>query len=189
MTNAKPKAHTKRVEKISAIGEITGIVNKSDFGFVLNYGKLTVANFAQLRAELATTKSKVKVVKNTYLAKAAEEKGWTIPDDVLAGPTALITGNGDPAEVAKSIVAFLKKFEKEEIKPAVKGAQLDKTSLNAAQVDALSKLPSKDVMRATLLGTMLAPATSLVRVFAASITSVLYVLKAKADKEQPQPAE
>ena len=181
----KPVAHTKRVEKFSAIKEITDIIKASDYGFVLNYGKLTVAGFTQFRAELAAIKSKVKVVKNTYLAKAAAEKGWSIPADVLSGPTALITGKGDPAEVAKTIVAFLKKFEKEEIKPAVKGAQLDKTALSAAQVDALSKLPSKDVMRATLLGTMLAPATSLVRVFAAPLTAILYVLKAKAEKDQP----
>jgi len=179
----KPIAHTKRVEKFSAIKEITDIVKASDYGFIVNYGKLTVSSFAQLRTELIGAKSKVKVVKNSYLAKAAAEKGWDIPEEILAGPTALITGNGDPAEVAKTIVAFLKKFDKESIKPAVKGAQLDKSSLNAAQVDALSKLPSKDVMRATLLGTLLAPATSLVRVFAAPLTSILYVLKAKAEKD------
>ena len=181
----KPIAHTKRVEKLSAINEITDIVSKSDYGFVLNYGNLTVANFAQLRTELAGIKSKIKVVKNTYLAKAAGEKGWTIPAEVLEGPTALISGNGDPAEVAKTIVTFLKKFDKADVKPAVKGAQLDKTALSAAQVDALAKLPSKDVMRATLLATMLAPATSLVRVFAAPLTAVLYVLKAKIENEQP----
>jgi len=185
----KPKAHTKRVEKFSAIKEVTGIVDKSDYGFILNYGKMTVSGFSQFRTELAGIKSKVKVVKNTYLAKAAVEKGWEIPGKILEGPTALITGNGDPAEVAKLIVAFLKKFEKETIKPVVKGAQLGKTSLDAAQVDTLSKLPSKDVMRATLLGTMLAPATSLVRVFAAPLTAVLYVLKAKVDAEQPAATE
>jgi len=184
----KPIAHTKRVEKFSAIKEITGIVDQSDYGFILNYGKLTVSGFSQFRTELAGIKSKVKVVKNTYLAKAATEKGWAIPDDVLSGPTALITGNGDPAEVAKMIVAFLKKFEKEAVKPTVKGAQLGSTALDAAQVDALSKLPSKDVMRATLLGTMLAPASSLVRVFAAPLTAVLYVLKAKVDSETPAEA-
>jgi len=181
----KPKAHTKRVEKGSAINEITGIVAKSDYGFVVNYGKLSVSAFSQFRTELAGINSKIKVVKNTYLAKAGAEKGWKIPEDILAGPTALITGNGDPAEVAKMIVAFLKKFEKEAVKPTVKGAQLGKTSLDAEQVDALSKLPSKDVMRATLLGTMLAPASSLVRVFAAPLTAILYVLKAKVEKETP----
>ena len=177
----KPIAHTKRAEKLSAINEIAKIVGASDYCFILNYNKLTVASFAKLRAELADAKSKMKVVKNSYLAKATAEKGWDIPAEVLSGPTAMIVGDGDPAEVAKIIVAFLKKFES----ASVKGAQLGASTLEASQVDDLSKLPSKDVMRATLLGTMLAPATSLVRVFAAPLTSILYVLKAKAEKDQP----
>jgi Ribosomal protein L10 len=177
----KPIAHTKRAEKTSAIREITDIVGASDYCFILNYNKLTVAAFAQLRTELAGAKSKLKVAKNSYLAKAAAEKNWAIPEEVLSGPTAMVTGAGDPAEVAKIIVAFLKKYEA----ASVKGAQLGVSTLEAAQVEALSKLPSKDVMRATLLGTMLAPATSLVRVFAAPLTAILYVLKAKAEKDQP----
>ena len=91
----------------------------------------------------------------------------------------MVTGAGDPAEVAKSLVAFLKKNDK----ASVKGAQLEAATLSAAQVAQLSELPSKDVMRGTLLGTMLAPATSLVRVLAAPLTGVLYVLKAKEEKD------
>lgn len=175
----KPAANSKRPEKLSAIQEITGLVAKSDYCFVLNYGSLTVSAFAELRREMAKVGSKIKVVKNAYLQRAAAEKGWDGLEAVLEGPTAMVTGAGDPAEVAKSLVAFLKKNDK----ASVKGAQLEAATLNAAQVAQLSELPSKDVMRGTLLGTMLAPATSLVRVLAAPLTGVLYVLKAKEEKD------
>ncbi|NLE41209.1 MAG: 50S ribosomal protein L10 [Lentisphaerae bacterium] len=175
----KPAANSKRPEKLSAIQEITALVAQSDYCFILNYGSLTVSAFSELRRELAKVGSKAKVVKNAYLRRAAAEKGWIGLEAVLEGPTAMVTGAGDPAEVAKTIVAFLKKNDK----ASVKGAQLEAATLSAAQVAQLSELPSKDVMRGTLLGTMLAPATSLVRVLAAPLTGVLYVLKAKEEKD------
>lgn len=176
----KPAANSKRPEKLSAINEVIALVEKSDYCFVLNYGNLTVSTFSDLRKELAKAKSVIKVVKNSYLSRAAAKKGWDSMESVLTGPTAMITGSGDPAEVAKVLVTFLKKFEA----ASVKGAQLDKTMLSAAQVVSLSSLPPKDVLRSTLLGTMLAPATSLVRVLVAPLASVLYVLKAKEEKNE-----
>jgi len=175
----KPVASSNRPEKRAAIREVNDLVAGSDYCFMLNYGGLSVAAFAALRAELRKAQSTVKVVKNAFLAKAAEAKGWKDLDALMAGPTAVVTGKGDPAEVAKLIIAFLKKNEK----ASVKGAHLESAALSAAEVKVLSELPSKDTMRAMLLGTLLAPATSLVRVFTAPLTGVLYVLKAKVDKD------
>lgn len=181
----KPAANSKRPEKKAAIDEISSVVQGSSYCFLLNYGSLTVSAFTALRASLAAAKSKVKVVKNAYLAQAIEAKGWTLPEDFMSGPTAIITGDGDPAEVAKLVVEFLKKNDKAQ----AKGANLEGSVLAAADVEALSKLPSKDVMRATLLATLMAPATNLVRVFAAPLTAVLYALKAKEEKDGGAPAE
>ncbi|MBR1837052.1 MAG: 50S ribosomal protein L10 [Kiritimatiellae bacterium] len=181
----KPQANSKRPEKISAIREIDEFVKNSGYCFILNYGGLTVEQLSALRVELGKHESTLKVVKNTYLAKALEDKGWTQLETVLSGPTALVAGAGDPAEVAKAVVAFLKKNEQ----ASVKGAQLEDQTLDAAQVKQLSELPGKDAMRAKLLGTLNAPATDMVRVLAASLKSVLYVLKAKAEKDGGAPAE
>lgn len=175
----KPAANSKRPEKISAINEVIALVEKSEYCFVLNYGHLTVASFADLRKELAKVNSCIKVVKNSYLSRAVAKKGWDSMESVLSGPTAMITGKGDPAEVAKNIVSFLKKNSS----ASVKAAQLESSTLTPAQVEHLSSLPSKDILRSTLLGTMLAPATSLVRVLVAPLTGVLYVLKAKEGQD------
>ena len=175
----KPQANSKRPEKLSAIAEIDEFVKNSGYCFVLNYGGLNVEQLAALRLELGKAKSTLKVVKNTYLAKALEDKGWTALEAVLSGPTALVAGSGDPAEVAKAIVAFLKKNEQ----ASVKAGQLENQTLDAAQVKQLSELPSKDEMRAKLLATLQAPAGDLVRVLSASIKGILYVLKAKAGAE------
>lgn len=175
----KPQANSKRPEKLASIQLIDEFVKNADFCFILNYGGLTVSEFSALRAQLAPSKAVLKVVKNTYLAKALEDKGWTKIEDVLTGPTALVAGSGDPAEVAKAVTTFLKKNDK----ASVKAGQLGDQSLDAAQVKQLADLPSKDEMRAKLLATMNAPAGDFVRVLAASIKGVLYVLKAKAEKD------
>ncbi len=175
----KPNAKSNRPEKRAAMSAINDLVAGSDYCFLLNYGGLAVGEFTQLRSQLSKSDSAVKVVKNIYLAKAIEAKGWEAADDLLNGPTAIVTGSGDPAEVAKVIIEFLKKSDK----ASAKGAWIEDSALSADDVKVLSELPPRDVMRAMLLGTMMAPATSLVRVFSAPLTGVLYVLQAKAEKD------
>jgi len=168
-----------RTEKISILNEVIERVKASDFCFVLNYGGLKVTQLTTLRQELAKLNSRAMVVKNTYLGRIAKELGWNDISAMLAGPTAMVTGTGDVTEVAKLLVEFVKKNEKAKIK----GASLDAAALSAKDVEALSKLPSKDTMRAMLLGTLLAPATSLVRVLNAPLLNVLYALKAYEEKK------
>jgi large subunit ribosomal protein L10 len=168
-----------RIEKISILDEVIERVKTSDFCFVLNYGGLKVTQLTTLRKELTKQNSRAMVVKNTYLAKVAKQLEWADISKMLSGPTAIVTGTGDVAEVAKILTEFVKKNEI----ASVKGGSLEKATLSAADVDALSKLPSKDVMRAMLLGTLQAPASSFVRVLNASLLNILYALKAYEDKK------
>jgi len=168
-----------RTEKISILNEVIERVKASDFCFVLNYGGLKVAQLTSLRQGLAKLGSRVLVVKNTYLGRVSKELGWQDISAMLAGPTAVITGKGDVTEVAKVLVEFVKKNEI----AAIKGASLDAAVLSTKDVEALSKLPSKDTMRATLLALMSTPATSFVRVLNAPLLNTLYALKAYEEKK------
>lgn len=168
-----------RIEKVSILNEVIDRVKSSDFCFVLNYGGLKVTQLTTLRKELTTQSAQAMVVKNTYLARAAKELAWEDISIMLSGPTAIVTGQGDVAEVAKILTEFVKKNNL----ASVKGASLEKALLSSADVEALSKLPSKDAMRGMLLGTLLAPATSFVRVLNAPLLNVLYALKAYEDKK------
>ena len=168
-----------RTEKTSILNEVIERVKASEFCFVLNYGGLKVTQLTELRQTLTKNSARLMVVKNTYLGKIAKDMGWADISAMLSGPTAIITGQGDVAEIAKTLTEFVKKNEK----AAVKGASLEKATLSAADVDALSKLPSKDAMRGMLLGTLLAVPTSFVRVLNAPLLNVLYALKAYEDKK------
>ncbi len=151
-----------RIEKIAILNEVVNRVKDSDYCFIINHGGVSVAAMSALRIELTKLDSRVLVVKNTYLAKVAKEKGWS--DEVnamLSGPTAVVTGHGEPTAVAKAIMAFVKASDG---KASVKGADYDNKIVDAAMVEALSKVPGKNELRATLLMLLKEPATRLARV-------------------------
>ena len=123
---------------------------------------MSVDKLAKFRAALRDLDSRLLVVKNTFIAKAGKEKGWS--DEVNAmftGKTAVVTGHGEPTAVAKAIMEFVKDSAD---KAKVKGADYDNKIVDAAMVEALSKVPGKNELRATLLMLLKEPATRLARV-------------------------
>ena len=151
-----------RAEKIAILDEVVARVTDSDYCFIVNHGGVGVAQFAKLRAELKKLDSRLLVAKNTFLAKVAKDKGWS--DDVnamFAGQTAIVTGHGEPTAVAKAIMAFVKDSAG---RASVKGADYDGKIVDAAMVEALSKVPGKNELRATFLMLLKEPATRLARV-------------------------
>ena len=159
-----------RIEKVSIMDEVVSRVKDSDYCFVVNYGGVSVSAISKFRADLRAHDSRMLVVKNSFLAKVAKEKGWpeTI-EGMFVGPTAIVTGKGEVTDVAKDVMEFVKANAD---KASVKGADYDSQMLDASKVEALSKIPGKDQLRSMFLATLKEPAASLAR-----------VLKAKADKE------
>ena len=151
-----------RIEKVAILNEVTARVKDSDYCFILNYGGVDVVKIGAFRAALKGHDSRLLIVKNTFLAKAAKEKGWS--DEVqamLTGPTAIVTGKGEVTAVAKDVMDFVNGTEG---RASVKGADYDGKIVDAAMVEALSKVPGKDQLRATLLMLLKEPATRLARV-------------------------
>jgi large subunit ribosomal protein L10 len=151
-----------RIEKVAILNEVTARVKDSDYCFILNYGGVDVVKIGAFRAALKGHDSRLLIVKNTFLAKAAKEKGWS--DEVqamLTGPTAIVTGKGEVTAVAKDVMDFVNGTDG---RASVKGADYDGKIVDAAMVEALSKVPGKDQLRATLLMLLKEPATRLARV-------------------------
>ncbi len=151
-----------RIEKVAILSEVVARVKDSDYCFIINHGGVTVAQFAKLRKDLRALDSRLLVVKNSFLAKVAAEKGWG--DEVnamLTGNSAIVTGHGEPTAVAKAIMEFVKASAG---KASVKGADYDSKIVDAAMVEALSKIPGKNELRAMLLMLLKEPATRLARV-------------------------
>ncbi|WP_309387000.1 50S ribosomal protein L10 [Cerasicoccus frondis] len=168
-----------RPEKQYLVKEVSDYLSKSEYVFLTDFNRLTVAETAELRGQLAAQNAEFHVVKNSILNNAIKEREMPSVEDVLEGPTAIVVGGPNPSEVAKVLIKFFKDKEKVEVKKGLLG---DK-ALTKDEVEALSKLPSLDELRATLLSLLNTPASQTVRVLIAGPQGLLNVLQAKVDKD------
>lgn len=154
-------------------------LGKSQALVVTEYLGMGMKDLDALRSKIREAGGEFHVVKNTLGRKAFEQAGYSYPEEMLVGSSAVIFAFNDPPAVAKAVVDFAKGVDKLKIK----GGILDKKPLNADAVKALADMPPLPVMRATLLGTIMAPASKLVRTLAEPGRSVAAVIKAYADRD------
>jgi large subunit ribosomal protein L10 len=152
-----------RAEKQFLVDEVAGHLAKSSYLLVANFTGVTVKDATDIRNQLRPLGAEYHVVKNSILTIAAKQANLPSLDGHLSGHTALVTGGDNPSGVAKILVKFFKDFSKLEVKAGVLDAKL----LSAKDIEALSKLPSLEVIRAQLLALLSTPATSVVRILVA----------------------
>jgi large subunit ribosomal protein L10 len=139
-----------------------------------------VLQFSELRSRLAGAGAQCRVVKNTFLRRAAAEVGYPDLADNLAGQTAIVTGDSDVCAAAKILKGFSAEFQK----PAVKVGVLDNVIISKEQIKALADLPPKEVLQAQLLGVLKSPLQKLVALLKEPGASLARLLKARVEKEE-----
>jgi len=175
-----------RAEKKLIVEELSKQVGASPFLLVTDYTKMTVTEFASLRAKLRAAHAECHVVKNTMLRHAAKDAGLGEFNGSLSGMTAVVIGSAkaDISATAKILKQFTKDTEKGKVKLGVMGKQM----LKPAEVDAVAELPSLDVLRAGLIGMLQTPARRIAVVLGAPASQIARVIKANADKAAPAAA-
>ncbi len=167
-----------RPEKASIVSDLSEKINRSPFMLVTDYQKMKVTQFGELRNRLSPAGAEVRVVKNSFLKRAMAESGYPDVSDQLTGQTAVVLGENDVAPVAKILKTFAAEFKIAALKVGV----VDKVILSTKDVEALAELPSREVLLSQLLGLLMLPATSLVRVLNEPATAFARLLQAKADQ-------
>lgn len=144
---------------------------------------LSVSQIQGLRNTIREQNGQYIVAKNTLMRKALETANWIVPDDLLVGPIAIIFGRDNMPGVSK---ALLKHIEDEDFaeKMQVTGGIMTGDLLDAQQVDAISKLPTLDELRAQLPGLVISPAQGGVNVLHQATGGVVNVLQAYLDKNE-----
>ncbi len=169
----KPEEKGLRPEKIAIAAELDQRISSALYMIVADYTGMDMPMTDELKSSLRENGASFNVVKNRMLNRALPEDA----SDLLKGQTAMIYGEGDVVEVAKVI----KKFTAQNQKPVVKGGFVEGKAVSAQDVVELAKLPSKDILRAMLLGTLQAPCSQLVGVLDQKVASLVYVLSAVKD--------
>ena len=112
----------------------------------------------------------------------AEDTGLDELCDVLEGTTSIAICEGDPVAAAKVVAEFSKKLAAQE-KFVIKSGFVDGKVISVDEVKALADLPSREVLVATVLGTLIAPVRGLATVLDANISGLARVMQAIADQK------
>jgi large subunit ribosomal protein L10 len=169
-----------RAEKQILTKEYTTRLNASPFFVVVGYQGLKVAHLTELRKRLKQAGAEVHVVKNSIFRIAAKEAGVAELNGSLAGQLAVVTGQKDISAAAKALKNFGAEFDKLKVKFGF----LNNQRLDESAIVALADLPSLDVLRAKILGLLVAPATKLVTLINTPAVQLAQVIKAKSEKAE-----
>ena len=127
---------------------------------LIDYRGLTVAEVTELRNQCRKAGVEYAVLKNTMVNLAAKEAGIEGLESYLKGPTAVAFGMEDAVAPAKVLTEFIKKTKKTEVKCGL----LDGQILDAAGVEALAAIPSREVLIAKIMGSMMSAVSKFVYV-------------------------
>jgi large subunit ribosomal protein L10 len=148
-----------REQKAEAIAEIAANINESQAIFAVDYRGISVPQVAELRGKLREADASFRVVKNSLTERAADETGTPVLKGFLQGPTALTFVRGDAALAAKAVADYARATQ---LLP-FKGGLMDGAEVDAEQIRAISRLPSREVLYGQLVGMVASPISGLVR--------------------------
>ncbi len=155
-------------EKKQVVESLAEKIKSAQAGVLVKYEGIKVSEDTELRAALRKAGVEYTVMKNTLTGRACDIAGYADMKQYLTGMTAIATSQTDPLAPAKVMKEYADKIDCFEIKAGfVDGGILDK-----AGVEALAATPSKEVLVAKMMGSLMS-----------SLYSFAYVLQAKIDKE------
>ena len=173
MPNAKVLESKKAV-----VESLTGKIQEATSVVFVDYKGITVAQDTELRKQFREAGVDYTVVKNTLTNFATKNAGYDF-SKVLNGTTAMASTTGDPIAPARVVCEFVKKNKLKTL--AIKGGIVEGSVLSAAQLNSFGDLPSKNALVASVLGTFLAPISSL--------ACVLDQIRMQKDGSAPADAE
>jgi large subunit ribosomal protein L10 len=174
-------------QKKAVVAELSERLKSSITGVVVCYEGINTEDDTKLRKELRENNVQYTVVKNTLLSRACDEVGLEDLKPVLEGTTALATSDSEYAAAARILCGYAKDHENFK----VKSAYLDGAVIDMDTITALSKLPTREVLLANVLGAFQAPIASFARAVQAVVDlgGAEAAIAAKSAEEAPAEAE
>ncbi|MCL2677677.1 MAG: 50S ribosomal protein L10 [Clostridiales bacterium] len=165
--NKKPQM----LEKEAEVTQLTEMLDSHQATMLINYRGISVKDDTELRVRMRSSGVKYLVTKNTLLKRACHNAGISSMDEFLQGTTSVAFSH-DPVALAKVLGQFMKEFRKLEVKAGL----LEGKALSAKQVDALAKLPSKEILLSQVLAGMQAPMSQFAGAASAMLRQIITVV-------------
>lgn len=161
--------------KVAQYDEAVGVAT---YAFLCEYVKISVADFEKIRAQFRDLNAGVVVLKNTLARIVFERNGLEEIAEYLAGPSMLVYGSEEVAPVAKLLEKMIRQ---QRGNLGVKAVIFDGSIFPKEQFKSFTSLPTKDEVRARLLGVLQAPLGNFLRVNSAA-QRLVTVLNQYAEK-------
>ncbi|NQW17086.1 MAG: 50S ribosomal protein L10 [Chloroflexi bacterium] len=171
---------------VDEVEELKALFNDATVLISTDYRGLSVSAMNRLRGALRKSGAGYRISKNTLTRLAADEVGKPEMKDLIDGPVGWVYSHEDPSTTAKSLVEHIQEAR---LEMEIRGAILDGAILTRAQLEALAKLPSRDVLLAMLMGQMNAPMRGLVTVMSGPARALAIVLQRIAEMAPSAPAD
>lgn len=149
---------------------------------IMNYACIPANTINQFRRDVASKGGKVKMTSKRILMKAFQKAGVEFPLDQFPGSVGVVFSGEDPIEGIKMAFQFCSEAGGGKNASVIAG-RLEGKMYSGKDVETLSKLPSKDEMRAQFLATLEAPMSQTLAVMEALLSSVVYCLDNKCKQE------
>ena len=155
-------------QKKQVVADLAEQIQTAAAGVLVKYEGIKVSEDTALRAALRKAGVEYTVMKNTLTGRACDIAGYGDMKQYLSGMTAIATSKDDPLAPAKIMKEYTDKIACFEIKAGF----VDGGVLDAKGVEELAATPSKEVLIARMMGSLMS-----------SLYGFAYVLQAKIDKE------
>ena len=172
--------------KIEQVKELSELFSNSDTIIMADYKGTSVSELSGLRRALNDTSAKFKIAKNTLAKLAAEQSSKEALSEEITGPLGFVLTNEDPSQVTKVLFKYA---EDNEIDFVIKKGLVNNDLLDEGTLQKLSKLPSKEILLAKLMGSMNSPVTNLVFVLQGTIQAFATVLQRHVENSNSAEAE
>ena len=159
-------------EKVESVEEFKTRLDGAKTVLVTEYRGLTVQQLSDLRKQLRGVSAQYKVMKNRLAKIAMTDSDLAKLGPHLKGPTGMVISKEDPVAVAKAVHTFARTNQA----LAIKAGFVEGQVLPPAELKALSELPTKDAIRAQIIGAIQGPLAQLVGLLQAAQRDLAYVL-------------
>jgi len=152
------------MKKISLIfkeaseNRIKNTLKESEGVFVVKYSGVSSPDLCSLRQTLRASRASLFVVKNSVARRALKDSGLELLIKNIDGPCGLVFVKDEPVAVSQALCNFTKEHEKLKLE----GGSLNSKIIEGKDIESMSKLPSKEVLRAQVVGALNAPISGLV---------------------------
>ena len=149
-------------EKQAVVSEVSAQVAQAQTIVLAEYRGIEVGDITKLRANARNSGVYFRVVKNTLARRAVQGTQFEALAEKMVGPL-VYSISADAVAAAKVVYEFAKTNDK----LVVKAGAYNGKALDAAGVNALATVPSKEVLLAQLCGLLQSPMSGLARVLVA----------------------